>query len=50
MLATAPPTRDGSSDVRWDLLWPGSQNDIDAAFFNENAGTIGELYYVHGTP
>lgn len=54
ILATGPPTRDGSASARWDLLWPGNTTNLDTtnmdedgvdAQGNHNATT----YYLHAT-
>ena len=36
ILATGPPTRDGSASARWDLLWPGNATNLDFANMDEN--------------
>jgi hypothetical protein len=48
-LAQGPPTRDGSSSSRWDLLWPGSTTDIDTTSVDETGGPYATTYYIHGT-
>jgi hypothetical protein len=53
ILATSPPTRDGSASVRWDLLWPGNTAHLDWVNMDEagvdvNGAHYGISYYLHG--
>jgi hypothetical protein len=53
ILASGPPTRDGSASARWDLLWPGNTAHLDFANMDEAGvdpatnGTTGVTYYLH---
>lgn len=53
ILATSPPTRDGSASARWDLLWPGNTAHLDWVNMDEagvdaNGAHYGISYYLHG--
>ncbi|HST79023.1 MAG TPA: hypothetical protein VLN58_11085 [Verrucomicrobiae bacterium] len=53
ILASGPPTRDGSASARWDLLWPGNTAHLDFVNMDEAGvdpatnGTTGVTYYLH---
>jgi hypothetical protein len=54
ILATGPPTRDGSASARWDLLWPGNTTNLDTANMDENGVDAqgnhnATTYYLHAT-
>src|SRR5262249_2270915 len=54
ILATGPPTRDGSASARWDLLWPGSATHLDTANMDETGvdasnNTYAITYYLHAS-
>jgi hypothetical protein len=54
ILATGPPTRDGSNSARWDLLWPGNATHLDTVNMDETgadpAGNVyGISYYLHAS-
>src|SRR6185312_1471869 len=55
ILASGPPTRDGSASARWDFLWPGNTAHLDFANMDEAGvdpatnGTTGITYYLHAS-
>jgi hypothetical protein len=54
ILASGPPTRDGSASARWDLLWPGSATHLDTVNMDENGvdpqgNHYGITYYLHAS-
>jgi hypothetical protein len=54
ILATGPPTRDGSNSARWDLLFPGNATHLDTANMDEAGtdqfgNTYGITYYLHAS-
>jgi hypothetical protein len=55
ILASGPPTRDGSASTRWDFLWPGNTAHLDFANMDETGvdpatnGTTGVTYYLHAS-
>lgn len=54
ILASGPPTRDGSASARWDLLWPGSTSDLDTVNMDEAgvdpvSGSVAISYYLHAS-
>jgi hypothetical protein len=54
ILASGPPTRDGSASARWDILWPGNATHLDTANMDENGvdalgNHYGITYYLHAS-
>lgn len=54
ILASGPPTRDGSASARWDLLWPGNATNLDTTNMDEDGVDAqgnhnGTTYYLHAT-
>lgn len=52
ILASGPPTRDGSASARWDLLWPGNATNLDTVNMDESGvdslgNHNGTTYYLH---
>lgn len=54
ILASGPPTRDGSASARWDLLWPGNTAHLDTVNMDESgvdpiSGSVAISYYLHAS-
>lgn len=54
ILASGPPTRDGSASARWDLLWPGNATNLDFVNMDETGADASHnvyaiTYYLHAS-